>query len=140
MRSRKRKKLLDIHGLSSFILNKIPRNCWHLFVKLYNYSFTEGFMLKKFKEVRMILLARRNTICTSDQTRRISLLDSFLKIQENLFLTRFIRVLNDRSILPHNQSGFRAGYRPQTRALLLIERLSLYMANSSPVATVFVDY
>ena len=140
LRSRKKKKSLDIHGLSSFILDKIPRNYWHLFVKLYNYSFNEGFMLKKFKEVRMILLAKKNAICTPDQTRPISILDSFLKIQEKLFLTQFIQVLNDRGILPDNQSGFRAGYRLQTRALLPIEQLSSYMANSSPVATVFVDF
>ena len=140
LRSRKKKKSLDIHGLSSFIRAKIPRNYWHLFVKLYNYSFTEGFMLKKFKEVRMILLAKKNAICTPDQTRPISLLNSFLKMQEKLFLTRFIQVLNDRGILPGNHSDFCAGYRLQTRTLLLIEQLSSYMANNSPVATVFVDF
>ena len=88
----------------------------------------------------MILLAKKNAICTPDQTRPISILDSFLKIQEKLFLTRFIQVLNDRGILLDNQSGFRAGYRLQTRALLLIEQLSSYMAKSSPVATIFVDF
>ena len=49
LQSRKKRKSLDMHGLSSFILDKIPRNYWHLFVKLYNYSFTEGFLLKKYE-------------------------------------------------------------------------------------------
>ena len=47
---------------------------------------------------------------------------------------------NDRNILPGNQSGFRTGYHLQTRVLPLIEQLSSNMANSSPVATVFVDF
>ncbi|CAF3391072.1 unnamed protein product [Rotaria socialis] len=140
LRSRKKKQSLDIHGLSPFILDKIPQNYWHLLVKLYNYSFTEGYILKKFKEVRMILLAKKNAACTPDQTRPISLLDSFLKVQEKLFLNRFKKILNDRGILPDNQSGFRAGFRLQTRVLLLIEQISSYMSNSSPTSTVFVDF
>ncbi|CAF2154157.1 unnamed protein product, partial [Rotaria magnacalcarata] len=46
----------------------------------------------------------------------------------------------NHGILPDNQSGFRAGHRLQTRVLLLIEQISSYMSNSSPVATVFVDF
>ncbi|CAF1593508.1 unnamed protein product, partial [Rotaria magnacalcarata] len=81
LRTRKKKQSLYIHGLSPFMLDKIPKNYWHLFIKLYNDSFTNGYVLKKFKEARMVLLAKKNAICASDQTRPISLLDSFLKIQ-----------------------------------------------------------
>ncbi|CAF5083264.1 unnamed protein product, partial [Rotaria magnacalcarata] len=48
--------------------------------------------------------------------------------------------LLDRGISPDNQSEFRAGFRLQTRVLLLIEQISSYMLNSSPTATVFVDF
>ncbi|CAF3066271.1 unnamed protein product [Rotaria socialis] len=123
LRSRKKEKCLDIHGLSPFILDKIPQNYWHLLAQLHNYSFTEGYILKKFKEVRMIFLAKKNAVCSPDQTRPISLLDSFLKVQEKLFHNRFLKILNDHGILPDNQSGFRAGFRLQTRVLLLIEQL-----------------
>ncbi|CAF1081872.1 unnamed protein product [Adineta ricciae] len=75
-----------------------------------------------------------------NQTRPISLLDSFLEVYERLFLNRFLTVLNDKGILPDNQSGFRANYRFQTRLLLLIEQLESYMSNSAPVTTVLVDF
>ncbi|CAF4533670.1 unnamed protein product [Rotaria socialis] len=140
LRSRKKKQSLDIHGLSPFLLDKIPRHYWFLLAQLYNYSFTESYIVKKFKEVRMVLLAKKSAICVPDQTRPISLLYSFLKVQEKLFLNRFVQVLKDRGILPDNQSGFRPGHRLQTRVLLLIEQISSYMANSSPVSTVFVDF
>jgi hypothetical protein len=122
------------------MLDKIPRNYWHMLVQLYNDSFSNGYIIPKFKEVRMVLLAKKNALCTPDQTRPISLLDSFLKIQERLFLNRFLCVLKDRGILPDNQSGFRAEHRLQTRVLLLIEQISSNMSNSSPIATVFVDF
>ncbi|CAF1524640.1 unnamed protein product [Didymodactylos carnosus] len=137
---KKKKRSCDIHGLSPYMLSQMPRNYWHIFVRLYNHSFTTCFMPKKFKEVRMILLAKKNAVCAPDETRPISLLDSFMKVQERLFLDRFLQVLKDKGILPDTQSGFRANHRLQTRVLLLIEQISSYMSNSSPVATVFVDF
>ena len=88
----------------------------------------------------MVILAKKNAICTPDQARPISLLDSFLKVQERLFLNRFLQVLKNRGILPDNQSGFRANHALQTRVLLLTEQISSYMSNSAPVTTVFVDF
>ena len=140
LRTRKKKRSCDAHGLSPFLLNQMPRNYWHLIIRMYNHSFATAYIPMKCKEVRMILLAKKNSLCNPDQTRPISLLDSFLKIQERLFLNRFLVVLKDRGILPDNQSGFRAGHRLQTRVLLLIEQISSYMANSAPVATIFVDF
>ncbi|CAF1614345.1 unnamed protein product [Didymodactylos carnosus] len=97
-------------------------------------------MPKKFKDVRIVLLAKKNAICSPEETRPIFLLDSFPKVQERLFLDRFLQVLKNRGILPDSQSGFRANHRLQTRVLLLIDQISSYMANSSPVATAFVDF
>ena len=138
--TRKKKRSRDIHDLSPYMLDQMPKCYWHLLVRLYNHSFSTGFMPKKFKDVRMVLLAKKEAMCAPNQTRPISLIDSFLKVQERLFLNRFLQVLRDRGILPDTQSGFRAGHRLQTRVLILVEQMSSYMANSSPVATVFVDF
>jgi hypothetical protein len=56
------------------------------------------------------------------------------------FLNRFLQVLKERDILPDNQLGVHAQHRLQTRVLLLIEQISSYMSNSSPVAMLFVDF
>ena len=64
----------------------------------------------------------------------------FQKIGEKLFLTRFRRVLDGRGLLPNNQSGFREKFRIQSRLLLFLEDLSSVLANSSPTATIFVDF
>jgi len=137
---RTKKRSLDCHGLSPLLIGKMPKNYWHLLIKLYNHSFSTCFLPSRFKDVKMILLAKNNSICTPELTRPIALLDSFLKVQERLFLNRFRQILNNLGILPDSQSGFRPGHRLQTRVLLLVEQISSYMANSSPVTTVFVDF
>ncbi|CAF0970505.1 unnamed protein product [Didymodactylos carnosus] len=118
----------------------MPNNYWHFMVELYNYSFETCEIPDKFKEIHMVLLAKKGAICKPDQTRPISLIDNFMKVQERLFLNRFLVILENKGILPNSQSGFITGRQLQTHVLLRIEQISSYMANSSPVATVFVDY
>lgn len=88
----------------------------------------------------MILLAKKEAICSPSSTRPISLIDSFLKVGERLFLSRFRDVLFRRGLLPDNQSGFREGFRLQTRLLLFLEDLYSLLANSAPVCTIFIDF
>ena len=134
---REKKRSCDAHGLSPYLLGHIPKNYWHFFVRMYNHSFSNCVLSKRSKDVRMVLLAKKDAICAPEQTRPISLLDSFLKVQERLFLNRFLLVLKERGILPDTQSGFRANHRLQTRVLLLVDQISFDMTNSSPVAIDF---
>ncbi|CAF4274801.1 unnamed protein product, partial [Adineta steineri] len=43
-------------------------------------------------------------------------------------------------LLPDNQSGFRDGFRLQTRLLLFLEDVYSLMSNSAPVCTIFIDF
>ncbi|CAF4235845.1 unnamed protein product, partial [Adineta steineri] len=45
-----------------------------------------------------------------------------------------------RDLLPDNQSGFREGFRLQTRFLLFLGDIYSLMSKSAPVNTVFVDF
>jgi hypothetical protein len=65
---------------------------------------------------------------------------AILKVGERLFLTRFRDVLLRRGLLPDNQSGFRDGFRLQTRLLLFLEDIYSLMVNSAPVCTIFIDF
>jgi hypothetical protein len=140
VRGCKKKKSCDAHGLSSYLFNFIPDHYWYLLLKIFNYSFSSAVLPTAWKEARMIILAKKESICTPGETRPISLLDVFLKINERLFTNRFRDLLNRRGLLPDSQSGFRPGFRLQTRVLLFIEQVSSLMSNSSPVSTVFVDF
>ncbi|CAF4439069.1 unnamed protein product [Rotaria sp. Silwood2] len=115
-------------------------NYWSLLLKLYNYSFQKSVLPSAWKDTRMILLAKKDSICPPSLTRPISLLDSFQKIGEKLFLTRFRDLLFRRGLLPDSQSGFRERFRLQTRLLLFLEDIYSLMSNSAPVCTIFVDF
>ncbi|CAF4285571.1 unnamed protein product [Rotaria magnacalcarata] len=138
--SRKKKKSCDAHGLSNFMLSSLPVHYWSLLLQIFNLSLSSTIVPNQWKDTRVLLLAKKESICDVTATRPISLLDVFLKVDEKLFLTRFNDLLKRRGILPDTQSGFRPGFRLQTRLLLFLEQVSSLMANSSPVATVFVDF
>lgn len=138
--AKKKKKSLDAHGISNYMFNFLDLNYWSLLLKLYNLSFEKSVLPSAWKDTRMILLAKKDSICPPSLTRPISLLDSFQKIGEKLFLTRFRDLLSRRGLLPDNQSGFRDRFRLQTRLLLFLEDLYSLMSNSAPVCTVFVDF
>ena len=122
------------------MLSFLDQRHWSLFLKLFNHSFKTAFLPKAWKDTRMILLAKKESICLPSLTRPISLIHSFLKVSERLFLSRFRDVLYRRGLLPDNQSGFREGFRLQTRLLLFLEDIYSLMANSAPVCTIFIDF
>ncbi len=106
------------------MLKFLDQPYWQLLTDLYNRSFATTLLPEAWKDTRMLLLAKKDAICSPAQTRPISLLDAFQQIGEKLFLTRFRRVLDDRGLLPNNQSGFREKFRIQTRLLLFLDDLS----------------
>jgi hypothetical protein len=138
--AKRKKKSLDAHGISNYMFNFLSDCHWTLLLQLYNLSFQNAVLPSAWKDTRMILLAKKDSICPPSLTRPISLLDSFQKIGEKLFLTRFRDVLARRGILPDNQSGFRNSFRLQTRLLLFLEDIYSLMSNSAPVCTIFVDF
>ncbi|CAF2006990.1 unnamed protein product [Rotaria magnacalcarata] len=137
---RSKKRSCDAHGLSNFMFRFLPSSYWSLLKNIYNWSFSTAITPSAWKDVRMLLLAKKDPICTPSATRPISLLDVFLKINEKVFLTRFQNIINKRGLLPDTQSGFREKFRLQTRMLLFLEQVLSMMANSTPVATIFADF
>ncbi|CAF1186080.1 unnamed protein product [Adineta ricciae] len=136
----KKKKSLDPNGLSSHMFRFLPSMYWSLLLKIFNNSFSNSSFPSKWKDSRVLLLAKKDHICSPDATRPISLIDCFLKVNEKIFLTRFNDVLTRRGLLPDSQSGFRSQFRLQTRVLLFFDQILSLMSNGCPVTSVFVDF
>ena len=107
----RKKKSFDAHGISSFMFKFIDQNHWSFLLPLFNHSFQTAFFPTNWKKSRMILLAKKDPICSSNSTRPISLIDCFQKVCEKLFLSRFQSILFRKGILPDYQSGFRERFR-----------------------------
>lgn len=137
---KKIKRSVDAHGISPLILRSLHISHWDFLLQLFNRSFSDFFIPSGWKDTRILLLAKKAHICDPAETRPISLLDTFQKLGEKLFLSRFRKVLDGLGLLPDNQSGFRQGFRLQTRVLLFIDDLLSNFSNSSPIASIFVDF
>ena len=107
----RKKKSFDAHGISSFMFKFIDQNHWSFLLPLFNHSFQTAFFPTNWKKSRMILLAKKDPICSSNSTRPISLIDCFQKVCEKLFLSRFQSILFRKGILPDYQSGFRERFQ-----------------------------
>ena len=122
------------------MFNFLSPGYWSLLLQVFNHSFQSAVLPKAWKDTRMILLAKKESICPPSLTRPISLIDPFLKVGERLFLPRFHDGLFKKGLLPDNQSGFREGFCLQTRLLLFLEDAYSLMINSAPVCTIFLDF
>ena len=140
VQAKRKKKSLDAHGISNFMFNHLDLNHWTLLLKLFNLSFKESSLPLAWKDTKIVLLAKKESICSPSLTRPISLIDSFQKVGEKLFLTRFRDLLSRRGLIADNQSGFREGFRLQTRLLLFLEDVYSHLSNSAPTGTMFVDF
>ncbi|CAF4413445.1 unnamed protein product [Rotaria socialis] len=84
---------LDAHDSSNFAFNLLSSTYWSLLVEIFNHSLTEGIMSEKWKDSRKLFLAKKGFIYGPAAAHPISLLDVFLKVNENLFQIRFINTL-----------------------------------------------
>ena len=75
----KKKKSPDTHDLSKFVFSFFPTAYWSLLLKIFNLSLSRTMVRDKWKETRMLLVAKKDSVCSPSLTRPVSLLDIFLK-------------------------------------------------------------
>ncbi|CAF4410635.1 unnamed protein product, partial [Rotaria magnacalcarata] len=109
--------------LDKLILTVQTKRHWSLFLKLFNHSLQTVIMPKAWKDTRMLLLAKKESICPPSLTRPIYLIDSFLKER---FITR-------------QSVGFQRRFSSPNSFIVILGGYSL-MSNSAPVCTIFIDF
>jgi hypothetical protein len=63
VQAKRKKKSLDAHGISNFMFNFLDLCHWSLFLKLFNHSFQTAVLPRAWKDTRVILLAKKESIC-----------------------------------------------------------------------------
>ena len=111
-----------------------------LLLKIFNDSISLFSGPYYWKHVKVKLLAKEESICFITEMPPISLLDTFLKILERLFLSQFKPILKNRGLLHDSRPRFRENFRLQSRVSVLINVLSPLMSGSVAVSPVFVDF
>lgn len=105
IRKCKKKHSQDAHGISSYMLNYILTRLFVPILDIFNESIQTGIGPPQWKIVRMKLLPKRDAICNVNDTRPISLLDTFLKILERLMLNRLQKIIEQRGNLNDSHEG-----------------------------------
>jgi hypothetical protein len=90
IQAKRKKKSLDAQGISNFMFNYLDLSHWSLLVKVFNNSFQNFIFPSVWKETRMILLAKKESICQPSLTRPISLVDSINRVLEMVFVCRHV--------------------------------------------------
>jgi hypothetical protein len=81
----KKKKSIDAHGLNNYMFNFLHFSHWSMLLQLYNLSFSSAFLPSSWKDTRILLLAKKESVCLPAQTRPIFLLlDCFQKVGEKI--------------------------------------------------------
>ena len=141
IRSLKNKNSSSFDQVSNKMVKLLPPNYYSLLTRAYNVLFSHAFWGVEWKIARTICLNKTNDPApTTNQLRPISMLPTFSKIYERLFLTRFNKWSVDMNILPSQQSGARPHQATTSRVNCLLEQITQAQSYCSFVPVIYIDF
>ncbi|CAF1587707.1 unnamed protein product [Rotaria magnacalcarata] len=141
IRSLRSKKSSGFDQVSNVMIKLLPEHYHALLTQAYNDLFRNAQWGKEWKTARTICLNKsENPAPTTDQLRPISMLPTFSKIYERLFLTRFNSWTTRMNILPAQQSGARSHQATTSRVNCLLEQVTQSLRYNSFTPVVYIDF
>ncbi|CAF4801270.1 unnamed protein product, partial [Rotaria magnacalcarata] len=141
IRSLKNKNSSGLDQVSNKMIKLLPVQYHSVLAKAYNNLFRTAFWGKEWKTARTICLNKSdNPAPTTNQLRPISMLPTFSKIYEKLFLLRFQNWSSRMNILPVQQSGARAHQATTSRVNYLLEQLTQSLRYNSFSPVIYIDF
>ena len=139
--SLKPKNSTGLDGVSNKMIKCLPTS--HLTFITASFTFMAKMRRtpKHWQTAKIVLLSKtKSSLVDLNDTRPISLLSSFSKLYEKLFLVRLRKWIDDHGILPDEQTGFRPGHNMSTRIVSLIDQIGQGLALNTATAAVFFDF
>lgn len=137
----KNKKSTGFDRVSNQMVKLLPAHYHGLLTKAYNKLFQNVHWGNEWKSARTICLNKvDNPAPSTNQLRPISMLPTFSKIYEKLFLARFNQWTNRMNILPWQQSGARSHQAITSRVNCLVEQITQSLRHSSFIPVVYIDF
>jgi hypothetical protein len=141
IRSLKNKNSSSFDQVSNKMIKFIPAHYHIMLTHAYNELFQAAHWGKEWKMARTICLNKSdNPAPTTNQLRPISLLPTFSKIYERLFLLRFNSWSSRMNILPAQQSGARPHQATTSRVNCLLEQITQSGRYNSFTPVVYIDF
>ncbi|CAF4600977.1 unnamed protein product [Rotaria magnacalcarata] len=140
IRSLRSKKSSGFDQVSNTMIRLLPEHYHALLTQAYNDLFRNAQWGSEWKTARNICLNKsENPAPITDQLRPISMLPTFSKIYEKLFLTKFNSWATRMNILPAQQSGARSHQATTSRVNCLLEQITQSLRYDSFTPVVYID-
>lgn len=141
IRRLKPKNSSSFDKVSNSMIKLLPATYHKTLTLAYNNLFLAGHWGKEWKAARTICLNKSdNPAPTTDQLRPISLLPTFSKVFERLFLLRFKAWSDRKNVLPAQQSGARSHQSTLSRVNALIEQVSQSHQFNTFTPVIYIDF
>lgn len=134
------KKSPGYDKIDSFVLKNLPKKGIVFLALLFNSILRlQHFPIQwKCAEIIMIHKANKPENCVTSY-RPISLLSTFSKLFERLFLKRLLPILEENSIIPDHQFGFRHKHGTPEQCHRLVNEISGALEGKKYCSAVFLD-
>ncbi|CAF1534814.1 unnamed protein product [Rotaria magnacalcarata] len=134
------KKSSDFDQVSNTMIRLLPEHYHAPLTQAYNDLFRNAQWGSEWKTARSICLNKsENPAPITDQLSPISMLSTFSKIYEKLFLTKFNSWATRMNRLPAQQSGARSHQATTSRVNCLLEQITQSLRYDSFTPVVYID-
>jgi hypothetical protein len=141
IQSLKNKNSSSFDQVSNKMIKLLPIHYHKLLTYAYNELFRLAYWGKEWKTARTICLNKiDNPAPKTNQLRPISMLPTFSKMYERLFLLRFRKWTTRMNVLPSQQSGARPHQATTSRVNCLLEQIMQSLRYNSFTPVIYVDY
>ncbi|CAF3265582.1 unnamed protein product [Rotaria sp. Silwood2] len=139
--SLKNKNSTGLDGISNRIIKLLPSSHIVFITSCLNYMAEHVRVPQHWLTARMILLSKtKSSIAEINDTRPISLLPCFSKLNEKIFLMHFRKWISENGLLPEEQTGFRSGHNMSTRIVAMVDQIGQGLAVNTATAALFIDF
>ena len=141
IRSMKNKNSSGLDRVSNRMVKLLPSQYHELLASAYSVLFRSAFWESEWKRARTICLNKCDQPAPStNQLRPISMLPTFSKIYERLFLLRFNSWTTRMNILPSQQSGARPHQATTSRVNYLLEQITQTQRYCRFIPVIYIDF
>lgn len=133
------KKSNDSNYVSPWLIKRCSKHILSPLTHLINLSFQSGIFPLSLKTAKVTPIFKKGDSSCQNNYRPISILPTFSKIFEKLFLAQIISFLEKYSLLSTNQFGFRKGKSTTEAVVRLVDMIVENIEDRKPTQGVFLD-
>lgn len=126
--------------ISATVLKQMPQESVDLLTYIYNAIIQRTYIPRQWKVAQILMIVKPGKPAHEVTSYRpISLLPITSKLMESLFMKRLMPIINERSLIPEHQFGFRKKHSTIEQVHRLVEKINKTFERKEYCSAVFLD-